>query len=277
MKDSALHDAKFVIGINREEFTANASFLSCRSPVFKALFFGGMSESFDKTVVIKEISGESFQAFLKVIYTGTVEVCANNVVELLYLARMYQIKECEFTCEKFLTRYTNTRTVIQVLNALIALGMYDKIEKGLKIVSDNTKEVLNPISTNESTNIVQHYPSRETLIEILKLDTLNMSEAELLNYLIKWSVETKQDIDSSILEHIRFPTMTPRELATIVKPLNILSMEELLEAYEFQALGSSYNTGNKKKFKKRLAPIPKRKLYQMQKANTERRFPSLHR
>ncbi|KAJ4813585.1 BTB/POZ and MATH domain-containing protein 2 [Rhynchospora pubera] len=74
--------ADVTFDVNGEIFTAHRLVLSARSPVFKAEFFGRMSESKLKCIQIKNIKPEIFKAMLHFIYSDSLPHMSDKMSQL---------------------------------------------------------------------------------------------------------------------------------------------------------------------------------------------------
>lgn len=75
-----------------------------RSPYFYAMLFGSMREGKQDRVEINDssIEAEQFLTLLKYIYTGEVIITPKNVMCLLYLAKMYDLRGLKDACVEYL-------------------------------------------------------------------------------------------------------------------------------------------------------------------------------
>jgi len=84
-----LTDVEFLVG--EEAFGAHRSLLSVRSPVFAAMFASGMKEAETGRVrIIEDVDPNTFQRFLKFLYTGMLEPSAMDE-KLFTVADKYQV------------------------------------------------------------------------------------------------------------------------------------------------------------------------------------------
>jgi len=90
-----LTDVEFLVG--EEAFDAHRSLLSARSPVFAAMFGSGMKEAKTGHVRIEDANPDTFQRFLKFLYTGMLEPSAMDK-ELFAVADKYQVSTLMELC-----------------------------------------------------------------------------------------------------------------------------------------------------------------------------------
>eukprot|EP01083_Nonionella_stella_P190952 707115_1 len=108
-----LSDVTFEVGEEQTELVAHRLVLAARSPVFKAMFFGGMRESqLSETVVIDDVSPAAFEFILRYIYTGNVKDPSDtDLVSIIYAAEKYQMADIVQKCEQRLQKILETYSV----------------------------------------------------------------------------------------------------------------------------------------------------------------------
>ena len=72
-------DCEFIVGVtpNMRIFHCHKLFLAMASPVFEAMFFGGLAET-RREIKIPDVQPEAFSALLSYIYTDKVRTERNN-------------------------------------------------------------------------------------------------------------------------------------------------------------------------------------------------------
>ncbi|CAO2143345.1 unnamed protein product, partial [Urochloa humidicola] len=100
--------ADITFHISGESFAAHKGILAARSPVFKAMFFGGMQETSSEPVVIEDMEAAVFKSMLQFIYTdmapeldGDLEpqAAATRAQHLLVAADRYGLNRLKLICE----------------------------------------------------------------------------------------------------------------------------------------------------------------------------------
>ncbi|KAJ4799640.1 BTB/POZ domain containing protein [Rhynchospora pubera] len=115
--------ADVVFEVDGVLFTAHRSVLSARSPVFKAEFFGGRTESKVERIQIKDIKPAIFKAMLDFIYSDSVPDIISNedipmvtqVQHLYKAAARYALDGLKIICEDRLIRDVSINSVISSL------------------------------------------------------------------------------------------------------------------------------------------------------------------
>lgn len=87
---SEFSDIIFCVGTQR--LAAHRCILACRSEYFRALLFGGLSESSKNEIILKDVPVEAFKEVLRYIYTGRLQLSQmdiDTIIEVLNLSEMY--------------------------------------------------------------------------------------------------------------------------------------------------------------------------------------------
>jgi hypothetical protein len=91
--------------------------LAARSPVFRAMFSGGLAEAQGYEVNITDFTADAVQAFVRFLYSdlcsdAALQDCAN---ELLAMADKYQVPALSILCERYLAYSLRPESAIGVL------------------------------------------------------------------------------------------------------------------------------------------------------------------
>ncbi|XP_071479757.1 kelch repeat and BTB domain-containing protein 8-like [Diadema antillarum] len=92
------------IQVSSEVFACHKSVLCACSPYFKAMFTGGMSESRQETVVIRDIEPSSLRLLLDFMYTGSVTLNDGNVQDAFVTANLLQVMPLIHFCAEYLEK-----------------------------------------------------------------------------------------------------------------------------------------------------------------------------
>jgi len=78
------------------------------------MFGGEFKERSAKGGVIEDISKEAFQKFLSFIYSGKVELTADDVMEVLDLSNKYEVDDLKTECEMHLLKGLNVDNALDI-------------------------------------------------------------------------------------------------------------------------------------------------------------------
>ncbi|XP_063839296.1 BTB/POZ domain-containing protein 6-B-like [Ostrinia nubilalis] len=175
-------DCVFMVGAPPRQVTVTAHklILASASPVFEAMFFGGMAER-DGPIPILDVHPDAFKALLQYIYTDKAELGSFEMAcSIYYGAKKYMLPYLEKECTWFISLNLRPKNVCRAYE----LGqLFDEsllMEKCLKVMENQTKEVVNAASFLDA--------DLSTINKILSLESLNIeSELDLFRALEKYA------------------------------------------------------------------------------------------
>lgn len=245
-------DCKFIVGQEPHQQTLKGHklFLAMSSPVFEAMFYGGMAEKNDP-IPIKDVQPEAFKALLEYIYTDRVELGSFELAcELCYCAKKYMLPSLVEECTKYLWSDLSPKKACRAYEFAKLFEEPVLMEKCLQIICTRTDEVLKESSWEDV--------ELGTLLTVLDQDDLHInSEIDLFVALERWAKteSSRRSLDPTIgkslksvigsaLSKIRFLSLTPHEFAEGPGMSPLLTKDEA-----FAILMTILCTGNK-------APMP---------------------
>ena len=95
-------------------FSCHKAILTCRSPVFEAMFSHNLRESRHNEVEIKDLLPDTVRIMLQYIYSGHLEPNTDNK-ELLCAADKYQLTQLKTACELSLSRGIDIASCVELL------------------------------------------------------------------------------------------------------------------------------------------------------------------
>lgn len=245
-------DCKFIVGQEPHQQTLKGHklFLAMSSPVFEAMFFGGMAEKNDP-IAIRDVQPEAFKALLEYIYTDRVDLGSFELAcELCYCAKKYMLPSLVEECTKYLWSDLSPKKACRAYEFAKLFEEPVLMEKCLLIICTKTNEVLKESSWEEV--------ELATLLTVLDQDDLQInSEIELFTAVERWAKAecVRKSLDPSdgkflksvignALSKIRFLSLSPQEFAEGPGMSPLLTQQEA-----FAILMNILCTGNK-------APMP---------------------
>ena len=228
-----MSDVSFVCGESSRIFHAHKYVLATSSAVFFAMFYGNLAEK-ESPIHLPDADEESFEEFLRFLYTDDCELTAENAIEVMYLAKKYLVSSlAEKWCE-ILEANIKPDNVFVVLEQAVQFDEKELEAKCWRLVSRQTLECLN---SEAFSNI-----RLDTLNALLKKETFGITEVEFFKGILKWAdsecerkgLNTKDDktarrrvLGDSVYE-IRFLAMSVENLVRYVSPTGILTDAEVL-------------------------------------------------
>ncbi|EZA57597.1 hypothetical protein DMN91_002406 [Ooceraea biroi] len=227
-------DCKFIVGQEPQQQTLKGHklFLAMSSPVFEAMFFGGMAEKNDP-IPIRDVQPEAFKALLEYMYTDKVELTSFELAcELCYCAKKYMLPTLVEECTKYLWSDLSPKKACRAYEFAKLFEEPVLMEKCLQIICTKTAEVLKESSWEEI--------ELATLLTVLDQDKLQInSEIELFIAVERWAKAEcfRKSVDPangkvlrSILgdafSKLRFLSLTPQEFAEGPGMSPMLSQDE---------------------------------------------------
>ena len=173
-----MSDASFTCGESRRIFHAHKYVLATSSAVFFAMFYGEIPPK-EFPIRIEDAEEESFEEFLRFLYTDDCKITAENAIGVLYLAKKYLISSLAEKCCEILEASIKPENVFVVLEQAVHFDEKELEEKSWNIVAKRTQECLN---SEAFCNIGLH-----TLNALLKKESLAVTEVELFKAVLKWT------------------------------------------------------------------------------------------
>ena len=229
-----MSDVYFIVGKEKRRVPGHRYVLAISSPVFHAMFYGGMAER-AKEICISDCESESFLEILRYMYYDNAELTPSNVLGTLYLSKKYMLPFLAKRCVTYLDTNLNHHNVFTVLTQSRYFSEKQLENTCWDIIDRHTSKV---IFSEDFINI-----DHDTLLALLSRDTLTISEAELFKAAKTWAEaeckrkilpplpENKRMILSSAINFIRFPTMTIQEFSDDAARSGILKSEETINIF----------------------------------------------
>lgn len=248
-------DVKFLIGQSRKAVYAHRCILSSRCAVFKATFAEQTQKSGnidkDTPFVLSDMSPDIFLAMMEFIYTNTVTLTPKIAIEVLATALEYGLDDLRRLCVEYLEENLSVQNACDCMQAAVTYSQEELKEKVLLYIEQHTESVFKSKAFQEL--------SEDALGEVLKIDGLNMDEAEIIKYVKEWAAvnsvvmgKSASEVARNPIVHIRLPLLTPEELKKLEtenKKDNIFPVDLFNGAWRFHALNTQdpSNTNAKKR------------------------------
>ena len=238
-----LSDVKFVVqdaeggSESMKKIPAHKFLLAISSPVFYAMFYGELAEKKD-SIDISDCDHKSLLELFRFVYSDEVNLNADNVMQVLYLAKKYMLPSLADKCTEFL------RDKVDASNVFHVLPDAQKYEE--KDLEDHCWEVID----KEADEAVKSYGfvtiEKSVLEALVERDSLNVKEVELFKAFDYWATtqcekqglaaegsEKRRILAERIVKAIRFPVMEQQEFAGAVLDSDILTKKELSDMMKY--------------------------------------------
>ena len=238
-----LSDVKFAVrdaegGSERmKTIPAHKFVLAISSQVFFAMFYGELAEKKD-SINISDCEYRSLLEVFRFIYSDEVNLNAENVMQVLYLAKKYMLLSLVDKCTEYLGENLDASNVFHVLPEAQKYEEEGLVDKCWEVIDKHGDEAV------KSDGFVTI--ERSVLEELVERDSLNVKEVELFKAVDCWArkeCEKKNQIaDGSvkrrilgerIVKAIRFPVMEEKEFANAVLDCDILTQKEAYDMVKY--------------------------------------------
>ncbi|CAL4127413.1 unnamed protein product [Meganyctiphanes norvegica] len=214
--------------VKGQRFHAHKVILASRSQYFRALLFGGLRETHQEEIEIKDANLTAFKVLLKYIYTGYVSLGSEKeetVLEILSLAHQYGFEELESSICDYL------KDSLRIHNICIIYDMsslYNLVN--LKCFCEDfvDKNAL-PVLNHESFYSL----SSTALKSIIGRDSFCAPEIHIFQGVREWvqrNPHLSKEEQQQLLQAIRLPLISLSDLLNSVRPTGLISPDQLLDA-----------------------------------------------
>ena len=233
-----ISDIKFAFpNHDKRVIPAHKYVLAISSPVFFAMFYGGLPET-RETIEIADCDPDIFLQFLRFLYYDDASFQdANNAIQLWYLADKYDVPSLATKCANFLD------VSMEPLNAfdIIPHARYfnhEELEKCCwEVIDYNAKDII----ADDSFLELKH----DFLLQFVKRSSLRITEVMLFEAVNRWAAKRCEEANMAVdgankrsvlgedlVKNVRFLLMSPQEFSNVVLPLEILFNTEIIDVFK---------------------------------------------
>lgn len=144
LKTGLFADCHFLVGSepNQTLMSGHKLILAMASPVFDAMFNGGLPEKNDP-IEILDVQPDAFRAMLEYIYTDLVDIKSmDKACELCYVAKKYMLPYVVAQCTQYLWSDLRAKNVCRAYEFAILFEEANLAEKCLQMMCTQTEEML---------------------------------------------------------------------------------------------------------------------------------------
>ncbi len=224
--------------VDGRTFNAHKTVLASCSPYFKSMFASKMKEANEtKPLVFNDIDAQNMESLLKYMYTGEIELRSDNIRPIISAANYLLITNLKDRCVQFLKKMLTPANCLSIENTAEQYNCEWLRSTATNYIREN---FLTIIRTDEFRDLPV-----EKFLELLSSDETRVEREEqvfeALMYWIRQDFPVRKIHFSSLVEHIRFPLMSPYYLMDHVETEDLVrSTPEcialLLEAKNYHML-----------------------------------------
>ncbi|CAB3993420.1 BTB POZ domain-containing 6-like [Paramuricea clavata] len=233
LDNELMSDVSFTCGESSRIFHAHKYVLATSSAVFFAMFYGNLAEK-ESPICIPDAEEESFEEFLRFLYTDDCKITAENAIVVRYLAKKYLVSSLAEKCCEILEASIKPDNAFAVLKQAVQFDEKELEEKCWNIVSEKTQECIN----SEAFCSI----GSSTLNAFLKKETFSITEMELFKAILKWTDKecerqglnieydktARRRILGDCVYEIPFLAMSEENFVKYVSPTGILTDTEIV-------------------------------------------------
>uniref|UniRef100_A0A6B2L5G8 BTB domain-containing protein n=1 Tax=Arcella intermedia TaxID=1963864 RepID=A0A6B2L5G8_9EUKA len=215
------------------------------------MFYGELkSHSEEQQINDPNVKAKDFTTFLKFVYTGSVEVDGDNLLQLLYLAKIYDIENLRVSISEIVVNGIDNENIISLWDSANQLGETEiakKCEEYFLLNSAKAMELIQPQRV-----------SKDIILRILALD-LDVEEIKFFQLAQKWigaQESPSKELVEQVISLVRVAQIPSKDLVMFVKPTNLVPDRILLEALSYQLCPESFSSSPDLQFKPRAPIIP---------------------
>ena len=138
-KEGSFNDV--TINVENQRIRANRMVLASCSLYFEKLFKTEMKEKYQPTVELHDINGAAVKILIEFIYTGSIDINNENVLDLLSTADYLQVDEAKQFCFEFLQTIVTPDTCFTILTVAQLHQHKELRENALQCMKDNLKDI----------------------------------------------------------------------------------------------------------------------------------------
>lgn len=207
--------------------------LAARSEYFRAMLFGGLSES-NKSEIHLKFNKEAFKILLKFIYTGRINlrILTSNsqislILDLLGLVNLFGYTELRKEISNFLKNSLRLSNVCNILDASRLYELNSLTNICYSFIDKNADELLEHETFK--------YLYKDSLIMLLDRDSFYVDEVKIFKSVqgwIEYNTDLKPDDIKEVVSKVRLPLISTIDLLSVVRSTKIINPDTLLDAIE---------------------------------------------
>ncbi|XP_043239911.1 BTB/POZ domain-containing protein 17-like [Amphibalanus amphitrite] len=248
LEQGTMSDVTLLVGA--AQYRVHKVVLCASSDVFQVMLSSpNFSDSRQSEVRLQEEPAVAavFPAMLRFLYSGRITITHSSVLPTLVLADKYNIKDLSKACSEFMCE----RVVLASQSGLLVSWLQYAITCNQKPL---TEACVNFVKWNfETVAISEQFADFdvEVLLFFLQQDDLVVQdEVTLYSHVVRWleaqercqPAEVMSALVEEVMLHVRFPMMTPRQLAELLLvPLTSRHKDFFVER---MAMGMSFHSGH---------------------------------
>ena len=181
-RDQSFCDVRLIVGHNKVH--AHKCVLAAGSPYFSSLFLGKFTEAMKDEINLSEVTDsiEALELIIDFVYTGEIDIDANNLGTIVKLSSFFLIDSLRFFCITFMMESLTLKTCLKYYIHSMDYGLPDIDIRTARMVHARFHDCL--IFQEESVHI-----SPDEMLLLVNENMLDhCSSSNLLQFIVEWII-----------------------------------------------------------------------------------------
>ena len=233
--------------VDGNDFNAHRVILAARSEYFRAMLFGGMKESKQDRIELKDTKLEAFKHLLKYIYTGHMSLgnlSEELILDVLGLAHQYGFDNLQTAISGYLRAVLSISNVCLIYDTAALYNLSDLIVSCALFMDRNATEIISHDSFHNLSAVspvtIRILSVKFSLVclfqsaiyEIISRDSFCAPEVEIFRAVHAWVTSNPQEESEPILSAVRLSLMSTPDLLKVVRPTGLVPPDVILDAIQ---------------------------------------------
>ncbi|XP_057680163.1 kelch repeat and BTB domain-containing protein 2 [Corythoichthys intestinalis] len=193
-----------VLLVDDSEFPCHKMVLAACSSYFRAMFMGGLSESKQTHVHLRNVDATTLQIIITYAYTGHLAISDSTVEPLYETACFLQVEDALLQCRDYLVKKINPENCVRMLSIGDLFSCSELKQSAKRMVEHKFPTVYRQDAFLQL--------SHELLVDVLSSDNLNVEKEETVREAamlwLEYNMEARSQHLSSVLSQIRIDALS---------------------------------------------------------------------
>ncbi|XP_051910628.1 kelch repeat and BTB domain-containing protein 2 [Hippocampus zosterae] len=193
-----------VLLVDDTEFPCHKMVLAACSSYFRAMFMGGLSESKQTHVHLRNVDAATLQIIITYAYTGHLAISDSTVEPLYETACFLQVEDALLQCRDYLVKKINPENCVRMLSIGDLFSCSELKQSAKRMVEHKFPMVYRQDAFLQL--------SHELLLDVLSSDNLNVEKEETVREAamlwLEYNMEARSQHLSSVLSQIRIDALS---------------------------------------------------------------------
>ena len=234
LDDSGTHDVTFKTS-DGGSVSAHRAIVAAGSPVFHAMLYGNMKESYEKEIELSLVDTETLKVLFTFMYTGAAVFGMNMCMKLLEAANYFGVHVLEARCVECINDTLDIENCCQIVTFAHSKDFKSLVEKCFLFMFIHAVEFIKSPQFKDM--------PFEILLTFLESTDIRAPEIDLFQAVVDWYKHQNcqlSDITKSIFRLIRYPLISKHDLIHTVKKVKEIDSALYTSALEYHLEPEEY-------------------------------------